>query len=83
MLVLTRRSGESLRIGTDVRITVISSTGTQVRLGIEAPAHVAVHREEVFERIASANREAAELPVAALEAIVSQGRAREEEGGEE
>ena len=72
MLVLTRRSGECVRIGAEVRIVVLSASGQQVRLGIEAPAHVPVHREEVYERIAQANCDAAaaaELPDDLLAAI--------------
>ena len=60
MLVLTRRSGESVRIGSEVRLTVLEVSGGQVKIGIDAPPRVAIHREEVFERIAAANREAAE-----------------------
>ena len=59
MLVLTRRPGQSVQIGTEVRIVVLSAGGGQVRLGIDAPPEVAVHREEVYERIVAANREAA------------------------
>lgn len=59
MLVLTRKAGESLRIGTEIRVTVVSMPGGQVRLAIEAPDHIAIHREEVLERIARENREAA------------------------
>lgn len=62
MLVLSRRPGEALRIGTELRVRVISISGRHVRLGIEAPDHVSVHREEVFESIARANREAAREP---------------------
>jgi carbon storage regulator len=51
MLILTRRIGETLTIGPDVRITVLSHHGNQVKIGIRAPKNVAVHREEVFERI--------------------------------
>jgi carbon storage regulator len=51
MLVLTRRVGEIIRIGPDVVVTVLSVNGNQVRFGIDAPKDVAVHREEVFERI--------------------------------
>lgn len=51
MLILTRRSGESLRIGLDVEITVLGIKGGQVRLGVKAPREVAVHREEIFNRI--------------------------------
>ena len=51
MLVLTRRSGESVRIGPEVRLTVLEVSGGQVKIGIDAPPRVAIHREEVFERI--------------------------------
>lgn len=59
MLVLTRKPGESLRIGADVRISVVSSTGGHVRLAIEAPGEVDIYREEIYERIAEANQQAA------------------------
>jgi carbon storage regulator len=51
VLILTRRVGESLKIGDEVTITVLSLKGNQVRIGIAAPKTVAVHREEIFERI--------------------------------
>jgi carbon storage regulator len=51
MLILTRRVGESVMIGHDVTITVLGVKGKQVRVGIDAPKHVAVHREEIYERI--------------------------------
>ena len=50
MLILTRRPHESIRVGTRVRITVLGFKGSQVRLGIEAPADVSVDREEIWER---------------------------------
>jgi carbon storage regulator len=50
-LILTRRIGESLVIGDDVTVRVLSVKGSQVRLGIEAPREVSVHREEIAERI--------------------------------
>jgi carbon storage regulator len=53
MLILTRRNHESIRIGDDVIITVLAINGNQVRIGIEAPKSVAVHREEIYERIKS------------------------------
>jgi carbon storage regulator len=53
MLILTRRVGESVVIGEDVTVTVLGVKGNQVRIGINAPKHVAVHREEIFERIKS------------------------------
>lgn len=51
MLILTRRVGETIRINDDISIQVLGICGQQVRLGISAPADVAVHREEVYERI--------------------------------
>jgi carbon storage regulator len=51
MLILTRRVGESVVIGEDVTVTVLGVKGNQVRIGINAPKHVAVHREEIAERI--------------------------------
>jgi len=53
MLILTRRAGETVMIGNDVTITVLGVKGNQVRIGINAPKDVAVHREEIFERIQS------------------------------
>ena len=51
MLILTRRVGESLIIGDDVTITVLGVKGNQVRIGVNAPGDVAVHREEILDRI--------------------------------
>ena len=51
MLILTRRPSESVMIGNDVRVVVLGVRGNSVRLGIDAPRHVAVHREEIFEAI--------------------------------
>jgi carbon storage regulator len=51
MLILTRRVGETVVIGDDVTVTVLGVKGNQVRLGVNAPREVAVHREEIFERI--------------------------------
>jgi carbon storage regulator len=51
MLILTRRVGETLMIGNDVAVTVLGVKGNQIRLGIEAPKDVPVHREEVYARV--------------------------------
>lgn len=51
MLILTRRVGESIRIGDDISVTVLSIQGNQIRIGIDAPKDVQVHREEVYERV--------------------------------
>jgi carbon storage regulator len=51
MLILTRRATESLMIGAEIRVTVLQVKGNQVRIGVDAPKNVAVHREEVYERI--------------------------------
>lgn len=51
MLILTRRIGETLMIGDDVQVTVLGIKGGQVRIGIDAPKDVAVHREEIYDKI--------------------------------
>jgi len=51
MLILTRRPGESVMIGDNISVRVIEVKGAQVRIGIEAPKDIAVHREEIYERI--------------------------------
>ncbi|MBN98204.1 MAG: carbon storage regulator [Gemmatimonadetes bacterium] len=59
MLVLTRKSGESIVVGSDIRITVLEIQGRQIRLGIDAPVEISVHRGEVYGRISAENELAA------------------------
>ena len=59
MLILTRKLGESITIGDTIKVTVLGIYGRQVRLGVEAPASVIVHREEVYLKIQEENRKAA------------------------
>ena len=51
MLILTRRVGECIKVGNEVTVTVLAVNGNQVRFGIDAPKSIAVHREEIYERI--------------------------------
>jgi len=60
MLILTRRAGETLMIGDEVTVTVLGVKGSQVRVGINAPKDVAVHREEIYKRIQRGNATASE-----------------------
>lgn len=73
MLVLTRKIGEGITIGNDIRVVVLEVKGGQVRLGIEAPPTVRVHRDEVYLKILRENQQAAAsvhvLPLEALRTI--------------
>jgi carbon storage regulator len=60
MLILTRRVGETVMIGEEVSVTILGVKGNQVRVGINAPKNVAVHREEIFERIKSEGSDGAD-----------------------
>ena len=57
MLILTRKSGESLMIGEDISVTVLGVKGNQVRIGINAPKDISVHREEIFDKIQEDTKE--------------------------
>ncbi|MEV6600695.1 carbon storage regulator CsrA [Actinoplanes sp. NPDC051346] len=69
MLVLTRKAGESVMIGDDIVVTVLEARGDVIRIGIQAPRDVQVHREEVYQELRSANREAASPTDAAVRAL--------------
>lgn len=58
MLILTRKQGESITIGDEIKITILECQNKQVKLGIVAPKEVKVHREEIFEKIQEQNRKA-------------------------
>ncbi|MBI0029762.1 carbon storage regulator CsrA [Gilliamella sp. B2776] len=62
MLILTRRVGETLIIGDDVVITILGVKGNQVRIGINAPKEVSIHREEIYNRIHQSQNKNDELP---------------------
>jgi carbon storage regulator len=68
MLVFTRKSGESLVIGDNIRVTVLSADRDQVRIGIQAPREISIHRSEVYEAIVAQNQAASQsaLPPADL-----------------
>ena len=69
MLVLTRRGNQSIMIGPDIVVTVLEVSRDQVRIGIQAPRHVDVHREEVFAELQRANRAAASPNPTALDQL--------------
>lgn len=69
MLVLTRKIKETLVIGEDIRVTILEVSGDQVKLGIEAPRQVRVYRQEIFDAIQEANRQAAQASCADLASL--------------
>jgi carbon storage regulator len=86
MLILTRKLGENIRIGDKIKITILDVKGGQVKLGIDAPPHIAVHREEIYERIREENRRASGVSPRALKEVAEVFRAskkkrRSQEGG--
>lgn len=71
MLVLTRKAGEGIIIGEDIKITVVEMKGGGVRIGIDAPRELKVHRQEVFDRIKQENKEATQWDFADLSELSS------------
>ncbi|RZU50443.1 carbon storage regulator CsrA [Krasilnikovia cinnamomea] len=69
MLVLTRKAGESVIIGDDIVVTVLEARGDVIRIGIQAPRDVQVHREEVYRELQAANRAAASPDDEAVQAL--------------
>ncbi len=67
MLILTRRIGETLMVGDDVTVTVLGVKGNQVRIGVNAPKHIAVHREEIYQRIQREKESQSQAPEEAPE----------------
>jgi carbon storage regulator len=66
MLILTRKLGERITIGDNIVITLLEITGSQVRLGIEAPRGISIHRQEIYERILQQNLRASEVTASDL-----------------
>lgn len=79
MLLLTRKLGENIRIGDDVKITIVEVKGNHVKLGIDAPPSVKVHREEIYERIQQERQRAAQAGTPPENG--GNGPARPEDGG--
>lgn len=63
MLVLSRKKGQSIMIGNDIEVSIVDIQGEQIRLGINAPRNVTIHRKEVFEEIIQENKQAAAVCV--------------------
>ena len=66
MLILTRKLGEQITIGDEITIKLIEIKGTQVKLGIEAPSHISIHRQEIYERIRKENLKSAAVSASDL-----------------
>lgn len=69
MLVLTRKTQQAIKIGDDIEVTIVAIQGDQVKIGIDAPKSIEVHRKEVFEEIQLQNSEAANVPAELLSTI--------------
>jgi carbon storage regulator len=84
MLILTRKLGENIRIGDKIKITVLDVKGGQVKLGIDAPPHIAVHREEIYQKIREENQRASGISPSTLKEVAAtlQPRKRKRRGQE-
>jgi len=71
MLILTRKLGERIAVGDDIVITLLDIKGSQVKLGIEAPRHISIHRQEIYEKIRQENLKSSEVLTADLSKAVS------------
>ncbi|QHS23289.1 carbon storage regulator CsrA [Virgibacillus sp. MSP4-1] len=69
MLVLTRKIGESIQIGDDITIKVVGVDGDQIKLGIDAPKHVDIHRQEIYQMIQEENKAASQLTKGAIDLL--------------
>ena len=85
MLVLTRKLGEAIRIGDKVKVVVVAIEGGSVKIGVEAPEQISVHRQEVYEKIAAENKSASaqsdKEKAKVLKAILSRERRNAQSGG--
>lgn len=71
MLLLTRKLGECIRIGDDINITLLEIKGSQVKLGIEAPRYISIHRQEIYEKIRLENLESSDVSASDLSRAAS------------
>jgi carbon storage regulator len=71
MLILTRKIGECITIGDDIKVHVVEIRGKQVRLGIDAPTHAPIYREEVYQKILEENRSAARVNPADFDQMIN------------
>jgi carbon storage regulator len=78
MLILTRKPGEGIVIGDDIRITVVEIKGGGIRIGIDAPADRKIYRQEVYDRICQENKEATQWNIADLDALSASLTGRKE-----
>lgn len=69
MLILTRKTGESIQIGDGIEIKIVSVKGDQVKIGIEAPKNLEIYRKEIYEKIQEENKKAASAPANVLDTI--------------